>query len=98
MMMPCLIEAEPITLAMRENFGPAIGSVLNFLLSWRRWMVASISGSNNSSNVGGVISVNAIFTPEQVGLQLLLWLPSGPRSKRLYRHIVIAVAFKALSA
>ena len=30
MMLPCLIEAEPITLPMRENFGPAIGSVLNF--------------------------------------------------------------------
>ena len=32
MMLPCLIEAEPITLAMRENFGPAIGSGLNFVV------------------------------------------------------------------
>ena len=67
MMLPCLIEAEPITLAMRENFGPAIGSGLNFVVC-RSAIVAAISGSSSSSKVGGANSVNAISPPKEIGL------------------------------
>jgi hypothetical protein len=61
-------------------------------------MVASMTGSNTSTNVGGANSVNAIPTPKEIGLSPPLKLQSGLRSNLPYRNIVIAGAFKALSA